>query len=510
MEAASVSTAAAPAACPAALATGRRAARSRPERAALRWRGFPAGVAAGRPPAAPWEGRAPVPTAPSAARPRRSRGPLAAHARRYAQKGVVRRSVAGGTFDGAGWTRRTPRRGPRQERRPAAGRRTRLSCGRDRLKFRCRRRRCRRLRRRSHKGRQDEPTFLVGSALQRRRGRLRGRLRRPQRGRSQPLRPAAKDDRIVGPRLLGQGSAVGVQPKFAARRYVEDGPRINARRRAVLDPRAVVDAHVALGVQFHPQFARDPVTAHVHPGDAVRKACLHGRLLHEDQAVHQEHAILRRTVLFRPRGNFVGVEDDRFGVAGLIAVEAEDVLVGFGGRGRDDGGDLLCAGRRGRCESVPPVACRVRDGGVGGRRGQARPGRTAHAGRRRRPQPSASADLPANGTNTSPPRLLRGRCLSAAVFVRRARDHEHNLSRGHRQGFTCERRSIESAGRSVKSKSDFAERVQEIPFSRDAQRSAAESRAPLRIAAKLFLTVAAGLAARWGTASPRYCCCRSR
>src|SRR6185437_14812745 len=99
---------------------------------------------------------------------------------------------------------------------------------------------------------------------------------------------------------------MGSQPKFAARRQIGDGARI------IVDRRTIVDPHIAFDIQFRAQLAGDLITTDIDPGDALFEADLDDALLSEYLTAQQEDAILGRAVLFRPRSNVIGVEEDGF------------------------------------------------------------------------------------------------------------------------------------------------------------------------------------------------------
>ena len=70
------------------------------------------------------------------------------------------------------------------------------------------------------------------------------------------------------------------------------------------------------------QNARAPRTLLIHPADRSLHAALNQTMFHQNHAFEQQDAL----VPFDPGGNFVGVQQDRFRIAGNVLAETDDVL----------------------------------------------------------------------------------------------------------------------------------------------------------------------------------------
>ncbi len=302
-------------------------------------------------------------------------------------QGIARRSVVGDPLQRGG-----RRDGSGRSRRPTWRRRQR------RQRLQIRRQPRRRLRHGQHGRRQNYLPFLLKRCRLHWRGIGRHRARVLEETRTQSLGATAPDQWIAVPRLPHQRNAMHTQLEFAARRQIED------RARVLGDRRAVINAHLAFGIQLGAQLAGQLVATDIDPGDALLETRLHDALLREHQTAKEKHAILGRTEFFRPRRRFIGIDEERLGFTPLIELEAVGFLAGRGGGRRGRNGDRLYAvlrrgsWRRERPTSSAPAPPRRSD-----------PERAARTRRPCRETSSARAGLPASGTRDTSPRRLQAK-----------------------------------------------------------------------------------------------------
>jgi hypothetical protein len=138
---------------------------------------------------------------------------------------------------------------------------------------------------------------------------------------------SACHQRIAGAVLSDDLASVRADTEFAARIEIEDGAS------GVLDLDGCVDADLAFGIQVHVQDAGRLVAFRIYPGDALLESGLRHALLHEHLSAQQQddHAILV------PGANFVGIDEDRLGVAGDVSAQPKQVSLADD-RGRRPGG----------------------------------------------------------------------------------------------------------------------------------------------------------------------------
>jgi hypothetical protein len=125
---------------------------------------------------------------------------------------------------------------------------------------------------------------------------------------------------------LNDLAELGPQFQFAS------GIQIDESRLACPLLRAAFQAHVALAVQIQMEDPGPFGPFLIDPTDRTLHSALDQTVLHQDQTFQEENPLIP----FQPSGNLVGIKNDRFGIAGDVLRQADDVLGQSASQGHSD------------------------------------------------------------------------------------------------------------------------------------------------------------------------------